>query len=91
MKKLLKKLLHRIPTSLPQGKTQFEEFCLDILETNNLPLLPSYNHAIATMIMNLPPQQNKESKHKFAKAVHKSMANQVAYEMIRELQAKDKQ
>lgn len=88
--KLFKKLLGMFPVSLPTGMTQIEVFTKDILYTYDVPDMPSYHHAVATMIMHLPPTKHKASKHYFAKSLKKAQANQTAYEVIQKIKEAEK-
>lgn len=92
MKKILTQLTKVInlikaqfPSKLPIGAKEFDDFATSILQTYNLPDLPSYRHAIATMIMHLPTTTAYKSKAFFATSVLKAMANQVAYAKIQEI------
>lgn len=81
----IQKLAGRLPHKLPVGGTEFDKFFDSIVETYDLPNLPSYKHAVATMIMHLGPLQHRVSKHYFYASIRKSMANQVAYDKIQEI------
>lgn len=96
MRKLLKKALDkvvrpfrllraRLPSKLPQGRTELLNFCKDIFDLYGFPLDRSYRHCIATMVLHLPPTKAKKSKHYFAVSVRKTIANQVAYAMVQEI------
>lgn len=50
--------------------------------------MPSYRHAIASMILHLDTLITHKPKRFFAKAIRKSMANQVAFEKIQLLKDK---
>lgn len=69
---------------LPRGTAEFETFSQSIIDIYNLPDLPSYRHAIASMIMHLPPTCHRASKRYFAKCVLKAMANEISYAKIQE-------
>lgn len=49
--------------------------------------MPSYRHAIATMIMHLGPTTSRKSNYYFASSIRKAMANQIAYQVIQDLKA----
>lgn len=92
MNKMLSKLLKTtkyvrsfFPVKLPTGLAEFNQFSSNIIEVYNLPNLPSYKHAIASMIMHLGPTTFHKSPRFFAISVKKSMANQTAYEMIQQI------
>lgn len=83
--KIRQKVAGFVPTALPVGKEEFNKFCASIFYTYDLPALPSYKHAIASMIMHLGPTKAKATKRFFALSVKKAMSNQVAYEIIQDL------
>lgn len=90
---ILKKILCLVkgffPMLLPSGGSEFEKFYSFVINTYNLPDLPSYKQAIATMIMHMPADQHKAAPRIFAKSVMKAMANQVAYDKIQEIREKE--
>ena len=94
MKKKLKKALYLFtslfPTKLPTGTTQFDQFYKKIIDTYDLPDLPSYKNAVATMIMHLDPLTTSKSRVYFGRSIKKSMANQVAYEVIQQIRETEK-
>ena len=90
MKRFFKLLAALFPTKLPTGATELKNFCNDILDTYGLPNNPSYHHAISTMIMHLGPTVHRKPRAYFAQAVHKAMANQVAYALIQELKDEER-
>lgn len=90
IKKIFAKLMGMIPGPLPHlGILSFDEFCNDIFTRYDLPDLPSYRNAIASMIMHLGPTCAYKSKFFFAVSVKKAMANQIAYEKIQQLKKEE--
>lgn len=90
-KQIKLKLRLLFPIHLPyNGMTEFEEFYQLILSTYKLPDYPSYKQAIATMVMHLEPTESKKHISFFGRALKKSMANQVAYEVIDLIREADK-
>lgn len=85
MKQLIPHLKGLLPSRLPVGVTEFENWSKDIFDTYGLPNLPSYQQALASMIMHLGPTVDRKPKYYFAKAVRKAQANQIAYEQIQKL------
>lgn len=85
---MLNKLRSLIPTKIPTGKTELEAWIDRVLGDNKLPVLDSYRHAIATMILHLPPTQHKVATSTFVASVKKAMANQVAYDIIQDIKNK---
>jgi GR25 family glycosyltransferase involved in LPS biosynthesis len=94
MKQLAKKTLLKIfaffPQRLPVGAESFNKFCDSIFAIYDIPDLPSYRNAIATMIMHLSPTTDRKATYYFAKSIRKAMANQVAYEIIQKLREDQK-
>lgn len=88
MSKIAKKLTfvrYLFPSKLPIGVIEWEKFCTSIFKAYDLPDLPSYRNAIATMIMHIPPTIFYKPKHFFGVAVKKAMSNQTAYEIIQQI------
>jgi hypothetical protein len=82
LKSFLKRLRSYLPSALPKGSEEFEAFSSSIISTFGIPDLPSYRHAIATMIMHLDPTVSRKPKVYFARSIQKAMANEVAYQKI---------
>jgi CRISPR/Cas system CMR-associated protein Cmr5 small subunit len=92
IKAFLLKLVYRfIPSKIPTGVEELEKFSKDIIDLYKFPDFPSYHHAIATMIMHLGPLQNTVTRHYVARGIQKSMANQVAYQVIQNIKQKEKE
>lgn len=77
-----------IPTRLPQGLTQFEVWANGIITTYNLPSNDSVRFSLATMVMHLGPTTAFKPKFYFALSIWKASANQVVYQVIQDLKAK---
>lgn len=78
------------PEKLPRSLEDFYKFSDSIFKTYNIPPLPSYENAVATMIMHLDPTTDKKSKYFFAKSIRKAQANQVSYEIIQKIREEAK-
>jgi hypothetical protein len=90
LKKFSNKLLGFLPQPLPhKGLSDFDQYCDLIFETYDLPDLPSYRNAIASMIMHLGPSTAMKAPYFFAICVRKAMANQIAYEKIQLLKKEE--
>lgn len=89
--RVFKKLLARIPTKLPVGLIEFDEYCDDIFDLYSLPSLPSYKQAIASMMMHLPPAVFYKPKHYFGMCSKKAQANEVAWQVLETLRAQEKE
>ena len=70
--------------------TEFNKFTSDILETYDLPDMPSYRQAVASQIMHLPQLCTRKAKRHFAKSIYKAMANEIAYGAIQSIRAEAK-
>lgn len=88
--KLLKKLKGRFKTKLPTHVEELDQYVKDLFEIYELPDDPSYRQAVYSLIMHVPPTEDKASMSHFAKAIRKAMANQVAYLKIEELRKQAK-
>lgn len=91
IKKAFQRLTGLLPSQLPMGMQDLDRFCISIFNTYDLPDMPSYRHAIATMIMHLGPTQSRAAKKYFAISIKKAMSNQVAYELILKIKEDEKQ
>lgn len=89
VRRIINKVLGRLPTQLPIGVTSFEAFVNSIFETYDIPNLNSYKHAVATMIMHLGPDQDKKSKYHFARAIRKAQANEIAYQTMQNIRLEE--
>jgi hypothetical protein len=91
LKYLFKRLIWAlVPSKLPVGLNALDAFSTETLAVYDIPTLPSYYHAIASMIMHLGPQQVKVKRSFIAASIRKAMANQVAFEQIQKLKEEQK-
>jgi hypothetical protein len=90
LKRLALLIRYQFPSKLPVGVTEFDHFVSSIISVYKLPDFPSYRHAVAAAIMHLGPQETSKPKVFFAKSLKKSMANQVAFEMIQKIKDEEK-
>ncbi len=79
------------PSQIPVGVPAMEKFSNDVLDLYKIPNLPSYHHAIASMVMHMGPQQTRVRKGFIAKTLHKAMANQVAFSILQKLKEQEDQ
>lgn len=79
------------PSEIPVGVPAMEKFSNEVLDLYKIPNLPSYHHAIASMVMHMGPQQTRVRKGFIAKTLHKAMANQVAFSVIQKLKEQENQ
>jgi len=87
----MKQLLPDGVAYLPTTREEFDIFTKEILDTYSFPDKDEYRHAIATMIMHLDPQTITKDLDYFANSIKKAQANQVAYEIIQEINNKQKE
>lgn len=76
--KFLTKLRNRLPSAVPQGMQEFENWSSSIINTYGFPNNDSVRFALATMIMHSGPTAAYASKHSFAVMVKAGAAKQVA-------------
>lgn len=75
------------PTMLPQTDAEFLPYCDSIIQMAGLTPNDSHRHAIATMIMHLPPTRHTVPKHFFIASLRKAVSNEIAYFRIKEMKA----
>lgn len=90
MKKLWTKFTFMFPRALPIGEMAFIEYCDTLFYVYDLPNLPSYHHAVATMIMNQSPVTDRIAPQMFARSIRKAMANEVAWARLQSLKEEQK-
>lgn len=81
-KKIYRKVLGLFPRKLPRGVSEFDAFARAVFGAYDVPNGPSYEQAIASMIMHLGPLVTSKSPYFFARSIRKSQANQVSFEII---------
>lgn len=86
---LFRRLKAHIPSALPRSKEAFNVWFEELTEVFNLPNGSDYKQAVATCIMHLPELQSHKSMAHFARAIRKSMANQIAYNVIDGIRKED--
>lgn len=91
MEQLINYLRGFFPEKLPIGMHEFDIFCEDLFATYCIPENDTYRRAVATMIMHLGPTTHKKAKYFFAKSIKKAQANEVAYQIIQDINDKEKQ
>ena len=79
------------PKQLPIGMMELEKYTEELCSTYGLPHLASYRRAIATMIMHLGPTTHRKAPYYFAISIKKSMANQIAYELIQRIKDEEEE
>lgn len=90
IKKYASRTRGRFPSRLPIYSYELQPFIESILDTYGLPKKDSYVRAISTMVLHLGPTVAHKSKHWFALAVKKAMANEVAFNLIEEIKEREK-
>ena len=91
MKRVLLFLKSLLPTRLPVGKAEFDQWQRDILSLSGVPANESTLFAIAVMVLHLDPTVDRKPMHYFVKALNKGAANEVANSIILDLKAKQKE
>lgn len=88
MKLLIKRLLSLLPTKLPVGMTEFDQFSNDIIElSGQYADLDSMRFAIASMLIHAPAHSGALSKHYFVVRLRKSACNQVASQVFQTIKS----
>ena len=85
---LIESMLSYIPTSLPVGMTEFNDWATSILSMSKVPINDSTRFTLAVMILHLNPAEDRKAKRYFVKALNKGAANEVGNAVAMELKAK---
>lgn len=85
LKKLVKRLLARFTSPLPNGMNSFDEYIQSIISLYDLPDNPSYHRMIAMMVQHLPPHLYRAPKHYFYKCILRAQANEAAFHKLQAL------
>lgn len=89
LKSLLNKALSYLPSKLPVGMSEFEEFSNSILAlSGKYADEDSLKFAIASMIIHLPAGKGSAPKNFFVRSLRKSAANQVASQVFQDIKAR---
>jgi hypothetical protein len=89
MKLLLKRVLSRLPSPLPVGMSEFQQWSDDIIElSGKFADVDSMKFALASQIMHLGAQQAYVPKNYFVKSMRKAAANQVASQAFQDVKNK---
>lgn len=75
-------------TSLPVGRTEFDNWATDIIKLSGSPDNDSIRFALANIILQLKADQAYQSKNYCANILRKGMANQVASAVFTEMKTK---
>lgn len=78
-------LLSFIPTKLPIGREEFNEWAAAIIRLAKVPDNSSTRFALGVMIMHRPPTESSKPKRFFAKQLYKAAVNEVAHALISEI------
>lgn len=88
-KRLAKVLTSYLPTKLPTGMTEFDNFANDIIElAGNYADEDSMKFVIATNIQHMKQTQDRVSKQFFVRVLRKAAANQIASQVFINIKAK---
>lgn len=92
MRQLLKKLLSYLPSKLPIGMQEFNEFSSEVIQlSGKFADEDSMKFAIASQMMHLGPQTSSISKQFFIRSLRKAAANQVASQVFQDIKIKQQQ
>lgn len=84
--KLIKQVLSHVPTKLPVGLTEFNEWADSIIElSGNYADIDSMKYAIASNLIHLPHTKSKVPKAYFVNTLRKAAANQVASQVFQDI------
>lgn len=86
--KTYNKIAGFIPTHLPVGMVEFEVWSKKVIKTYDLPDNDSSKFALATMILHAASTEAKKAARYFGLSARKSMANQVAAQVMQDLKIK---
>jgi hypothetical protein len=79
LKNILKRIKGALPSPLPQGLNEFNEWIADFIDTYNPAMNErSVKFAVATMMMRLNPTEAYKPKRYFALCLHKGAAAEVS-------------
>lgn len=70
------------PTALPTTVEGMAKWCDEVVALAGFPVNNSFRHATLTMILHLSPNTDRKAKRYFVKALRKSAANQISYNLI---------
>ena len=88
LQSIYNQLIAHIPTKLPKGITEFDEWAKSIIKTYEMPDNDSIRFALAVSIMHLPATAARKAKAYFGAVLHKGAASQVAGQVMQDLKAK---
>lgn len=90
LQRMLLMLKSYIPQALPQTPAELCRFIDETLEVSNLPTNNSFRSAIATQILHLSMPVGRVSQQTFIRTLRRSIANQVAYDLMTTLKEEAK-
>lgn len=89
--KLFKLALSYLPTKLPVGLTEMQQFCNEIIElSGKYADEDSMKYVITTSILHLDPSVDRISKQFFMRKLRKAAANQVASAVFTDIRDRNK-
>lgn len=91
MKQLFLRALTYLPSKLPQGVTEFENWAKSIITAYNMPDNDSVRFALCTSIMHLDATSAYKPKAYFGKLLIKGASSQVAASIFQELKLKQQE
>lgn len=88
LKKVLSLLKACLPSPLPVGLTQYEEWSNEVIELAGAPNNDSTKFTVAVMILHLDSTAAYKPKIFFVKSLKKAMSNQTVSQIIQDLKTK---
>ncbi len=84
LKKILTKVMARVPRRLPETAAAYEKWEVEILAVGKFPQNDSFRHAIATQVLHLSPGVHFKSQMYFVNNLRRSITNQTAFQVIQD-------
>lgn len=78
MKRLLEQVLSYLPTALPHGMEEFNEWSRSIISLSRAPDNESTRFAVAVMILHMEAGEDTKAKRWFVKKLNKAACNELA-------------
>lgn len=86
LKRFFKKhILHRFPTPLPRGMTEFEVWCKDIIDVYQFPDNASVRFMLAAILLHLGQTEDSKAKRYFGKCGLAAASKEIAHAQMTQL------
>lgn len=90
IKDVIERIVAFIPTALPRGIEEFNEWANSIIKQAGLPTNDSVKFALAVQVLHLDPTVASKPKEFFIRSLKKAASNQVVSQVINDLKEKQK-